>query len=240
MGYILLEGGAEFGGEMEAPDRRAIELAGGANVPVGIIPAAAAPANDHLNAGENGVNWFRSLGATDVTALPLTDRKSADNPNVVEALRRGKLIYMLGGSPQHLEQTLAGSASWRAMLLAHEAGAVIGGSSAGAMVLCTHYYDPFQREVLKGLGLISGCCVLPHHNSFGQNWASWLADLLPDTILIGIDERTGMLDDGPDGRWQVYGQGEVTLYRRGKIERVAPGQPFGDKSLKPFKSQDRG
>jgi cyanophycinase-like exopeptidase len=122
MGYILLEGGAEFGGEMEAPDRRAIELAGGANVPVGIIPAAAAPANDHLNAGENGVNWFRSLGATDVTALPLTDKKSADNPNVVEALRRGKLIYMLGGSPQHLEQTLAGSASWRAMLLAHGRG----------------------------------------------------------------------------------------------------------------------
>ena len=58
MGYILLEGGAEFGGEMESPDRRAIELAGGANAPVGIIPAAAAPANDHLNAGNNGVNWF--------------------------------------------------------------------------------------------------------------------------------------------------------------------------------------
>ncbi|NIQ92006.1 MAG: hypothetical protein GWN93_24715, partial [Deltaproteobacteria bacterium] len=54
MGYILLEGGAEFAGEMEAPDRRAIELAGGVNVPIGIIPAAAAPANDHLNAGENG------------------------------------------------------------------------------------------------------------------------------------------------------------------------------------------
>ena len=227
MGYILLEGGAEFAGEMEAPDRRAIELAGGANVPIGIIPAAAAPANDHLNAGENGVNWFRSLGATDVTALPLTDRKSADDPNVVEALRSEKLIYMLGGSPQHLEQTLAESASWKAMLLAYEAGAVIGGSSAGAMVLCAHYYDPFREEVLKGFGLVSGCCVLPHHNTFGQNWASWLTDLLPDTILIGIDERTGMLDDGPDGRWQVYGQGEVTLYRRGKIDRVGPGQPFG-------------
>jgi len=29
MGYILLEGGAEFGGMMKAPDQRAIELAGG-------------------------------------------------------------------------------------------------------------------------------------------------------------------------------------------------------------------
>jgi cyanophycinase len=227
MGYILLEGGAEFGGEMEAPDRRAIELAGGANVPIGIIPAAAAPANDHLNAGENGVNWFRSLGANDVTALPLIDRKSADGPDVVEALRSEKLIYMLGGSPQHLEQTLAESASWKAMLLAYEEGAVIGGSSAGAMVLGSHYYDPFREEVLPGLGLVSGCCVLPHHNTFGQNWASLLAHLLPDTILIGIDERTGMLDDGPDGRWQVYGQGEVTLYRREEIARIGPGRPFG-------------
>ena len=226
MGYILLEGGAEFGGEMEAPDRRAIELAGGANAPVGIIPAAAAPANDHLNAGENGVNWFRFLGATEVTALPLTDRKSADDPAVVESLRRGKLIYMLGGSPHHLEQSLAGSAGWKAMLMAYEQGAVIGGSSAGAMVLCERYYDPFKEEVLKGLGLVAGCCVLPHHNTMGRKWASRLVDLLPDTILIGIDERTGMLDDGPDGCWQVYGQGVVTLYRRGNIERIDPGHPF--------------
>ena len=38
MGYILLEGGAEFGGEMAAADRRAIELAGGPGAPIGIIP----------------------------------------------------------------------------------------------------------------------------------------------------------------------------------------------------------
>lgn len=226
MGYILLEGGAEFGGRMEAPDRQAIELAGGANAPVVIIPAAAAPANDHLNAGENGTIWFRSLGATDVFSLPLTDRKSADDPYVVETLRRGKLIYMLGGSPHHLEHTLERSASWKAMLMAYEAGAVIGGSSAGAMVLCAHYYDPFEKKILTGLGLVAGCCVLPHHNTFGRKWANWLRDLLPDTILIGIDERTGMLDDGPNGLWQVYGQGVVTLYQRGKMKRLGPGHPF--------------
>ena len=40
MGYILLEGGAEFGGQMEVPDRRALALAGGSGVRVSIIPAA--------------------------------------------------------------------------------------------------------------------------------------------------------------------------------------------------------
>ena len=44
MGYILLEGGAEFGGEMALPDRQALALAGGPDTRLSIIPAAAAPA----------------------------------------------------------------------------------------------------------------------------------------------------------------------------------------------------
>jgi len=63
-GYLLLEGGAEFGGKMAEPDRRAIELAGGPDVIISIIPTAAAPDNNHQRAGSNGVNWFKSLGAT--------------------------------------------------------------------------------------------------------------------------------------------------------------------------------
>ena len=34
MGYLLLEGGAEFGGMMRDPDRKAIELAGGVEAPI--------------------------------------------------------------------------------------------------------------------------------------------------------------------------------------------------------------
>ena len=78
-GYILLEGGAEFGGLMSEPDRRAITLAGGFNVPISIIPTAAAPDNNHRRAGNNGVNWFRSLGARRVKTLPLIDKTSANN-----------------------------------------------------------------------------------------------------------------------------------------------------------------
>ena len=226
MGYILLEGGAEFGGEMEAPDRKALALSGGLNARLSIIPAAAAPANDDLGAGQAGVNWFQSLGATSVTALPLIDRQSAGDPGVVDALRRSRLIYMLGGSPHYLEQCLSGSLGWQAMVTAYESGAVIGGSSAGAMVLCEHYYDPSRKEVFRGLGLVPGGCVLPHHNTVGQSWAFKLTELLPDTTLIGIEERTGMLNDGPGGRWQVYGQGVVTLYRDGGGKSFPPGPSF--------------
>jgi hypothetical protein len=37
MGFILLEGGAEFGGRMADADRQAMTLAGGPDVPIRII-----------------------------------------------------------------------------------------------------------------------------------------------------------------------------------------------------------
>lgn len=226
MGYILLEGGAEFGGRMAEPDRRAIELAGGPQARISIIPTAAAPDRNHERAGGNGVRWFQGLGARDVAALPLIDRASADRADVVAALGESRLIYLLGGFTHYLGQTLLGSASWRAMLAAYQAGAVLAGSSAGAMVLCEHYYDPQGGRVVAGLGLVPRACVLPHHNTFGRGWAARLAALLPDSVLVGVDERTGMIDDGPGGAWRVYGQGAVTLYHRGQPAVYPAGQEF--------------
>lgn len=218
MGYILLEGGAEFGGMMKAPDQRAMELTGGKESRISIIPAAAAPDENHERAGANGIRWFQNLGATNVSVLPLIDRNSADDPAVVEALRQSKLIYLLGGFTHHLGQSLSGSDSQLAMVEALDNGAVIAGSSAGAMVLCEFYYNPRADEVVDGLNLLPGACVLPHHNTFGKNWAPRLKQQLPDTCLIGIDEETGMLDDGPSKRWRVYGKGEITLYRGEEVD----------------------
>src|SRR5215211_3271686 len=131
MGHILLEGGAEFGGRMAEPDRRAIELAGGNDTRISIIPTAAAPDQNHERAGGNGARWFASLGARQVSVLPLIDRESADRADIVDALRASQLIYMLGGFTHYLGQTLLGSASWRAALEAYAAGTVVAGSSAG-------------------------------------------------------------------------------------------------------------
>jgi len=227
VGYIVLEGGAEFGGRMAEPDRRAIELAGGPSARISVVPAAAAPDHNHERAGGNGVRWFQSQGARSVAALPLIDRASADDPAVAGALRESRLIYLLGGFTHYLGQTLAGSASWQAILDAYHAGAVVAGSSAGAMVLCEHYYDPQNGRVVAGLGLVPSTCVLPHHNTFGKGWAPRLGALLPESVLIGLDERTGMIDDGVDGAWRIYGQGDVTLYRRGQATTHRAGGEFG-------------
>ena len=225
-GYILLEGGAEFGGRMAEPDMRAIELAGGLDAKVSIIPAAAAPDNNQERAGQTGIRWFNRLGTRHATLLPLIDQASAKQSDIAAALVNSRFIYLLGGFPYYLAQTLAGSISWQAILEAYHAGAVIGGSSAGAMVLCRHGYDPVTESIFEGLNLIPKACIIPHHDTFGKAWASHLLTSLPEDVIIGIDEETGMIDDGPDGEWNIYGKGLITLYKGGEARTYHPGEAF--------------
>jgi cyanophycinase len=225
MGHLLLEGGAEFGGKMREPDRKAIELAGGVTVPIRILPTAAAPDQNHQRAGNNGVRWFQSLGAKDVISLPLIDVTSANEESILESLKNAKLIYMLGGFTHYLGQTLKDSKAWQAALSAYQNGAVIAGSSAGAMVMCQYYYDPGAGQVHEGLNLVPNSLVLPHHDTFGKSWAPRLMKEFPHLTLIGIDEQTGMIDDGAH-TWTVLGHGAVTLYARNTHLLINSGNSF--------------
>lgn len=230
-GYLLLAGGAEFGGQMALPDRCALELAGGEAACVRILPTAAAPDQNHQRAGNNGVRWFRGLGARNVATVPVIDRVSADDPALAAEVGRASLIYLLGGFTGYLGETLRESLCWQAALEAYERGSLLAGSSAGAMVLCQYYFDPARGQVVPGLNLLPNTCVLPHHNTFGQRWAERLTTLLPGVVLLGIDEFTGMLDDGAGSRktsWRVYGRGNVTVYRHGQPVVHGPGQQFED------------
>ncbi len=224
-GTIVLAGGAEFGGRMADVDRLALQAAGGMDVPVLIIPTAAAPDNNHARAGGNGERWFRSLGATNISVVPLVDRSSANDLELAARLRVGKLIYLLGGFPRYLGETLDSSTSWEAVMAAFEQGAVIAGSSAGAMVLCETYFDPASRETLPGLNLLPNTCFLPHHNTFGKSWAAELSQRLPDKTLVGVDEQTGILRYADDDNWLVAGKGSATIYKEGIaiVSRVGEG-----------------
>lgn len=227
MRVVLLQGGSEFRGGMKASDLEAMAVCGGRDAPIIIIPAAAAPDGNHERAGTKGERWFRSLGATDVRVLDVIDRRSADDPELAAQLRPGSLIYLLGGFPGYLARTLAGSSAWAAMGAAFEQGALLAGSSAGAMVLCEHLYDPERRTIAAGLGLVRNACVLPHHNSFGRHWVSRLRPMLPQATLIGIDEETGVIGHLETNEWAVRGRGEVVLYRPNGDDHYTDAMTFG-------------
>jgi cyanophycinase len=225
-GHLVLQGGAEFGGQMKASDLRALELAGGPRAVVCIIPAAAAPDNNHQRAGRNGRDWFRGLGALDVSVAMVIDDESAEDEGMVRRIGRAALVYLLGGFPAYLARVLSGSRCWQAVREGFDQGLVLAGSSAGAMVLCEYLFDPYEGKIVAGLGLLTGCCLLPHHRTFGRRWVPKLQKDLPRAFLIGIDEQTAMINDGPDGRWTVYGPGEITLYLNGQESRYKSGERF--------------
>lgn len=227
-GHIGLAGGAEFGGPMIDFDRRSIELAGGAETVIQIIPAAAAPDNNQHRAGARGVEWFRSLGAATVFCRAIVDRASANDSQEARHLDNAGLIYLLGGFPGHLAESLQGTRSWRAAINGYAAGAVIAGSSAGAMVLGDLYFDPGTSRLRTGLGVIGPTLVIPHHEKTGPAWAPRLQRLAPDALLLGLDESTGIIDDPTSDGWTVHGGGEATVYLNGTPLRYRAGQviPF--------------
>jgi hypothetical protein len=93
------------------------------------------------------------------------------------------------------------------------------------MVLCQYYYDPESAQVRPGLNVLERACVLPHHNGFGRAWSPRLLQALPAATLIGVDERTGMIDD-QGSAWSVYGSGQVTLYHGGTSRTYRRGESF--------------
>ena len=226
MGILLLEGGCEFQGKMEEPDRKALVLAGGKIAKVVIIPTAAAPDNNSKRAGNIAMKWFRTLGARDISSLPIIDKKSADDPELSIKLDGANLIYILGGFPGYLDHTLKKSRCLNALLDAYEKGAVLAGSSAGAMVLCEWYVDPAVKEIKKGFGILKDTILIPHHNTFGHSWPSVYFDTISDIRCIGVDEQTGMINQDGNRRWTVYGRGKVTLYFKSSVVTYDAGQTF--------------
>jgi cyanophycinase len=226
MGILLLEGGSEFQGKMEEPDRKALALAGGQNAKVVIIPTAAAPDNNSKRAGDTASEWFQTLGARNISVLPIIDKESANDPGLSAELDHANLIYILGGFTGYLDRTLKESPCLDALLHAYEKGAVIAGSSAGAMVLCERYFDPIVKEIKKGFGILKDVILIPHHDTFGRSWHSLYFDKIADIRCIGIDEQTGMMNQTDRHRWTVYGKGGVTLYLKTSIASYKNGQSF--------------
>lgn len=233
MGYLLLAGGAEFGGRMIDADRRAIDLAGGNSACIHIIPAAAYPDKNHLRAGQNGVQWFTRLGARHVVSQSLIDKSSAQLPEIADGLSRSRFIYLLGGFPAHLANSLRDTLSWQSIQSIFAGGGVVGGSSAGAMVLCEFFYDPYSDSVEAGLGMLPGTCIIPHHDQYGSKWVKRLRSLLPDMVLLGIDEETGIINDAAIGGWNVYGKGATVLYSTSFSRSYSAGNVIHYNDLRP-------
>jgi len=228
-GTLLLAGSGEFLPAMVPVDREALRHTPGNPPKVAILPTAAGQENV-TSWITMGVAQFQALGceAYGVRAL---DRAGVDDPEHVAALDRADLIYLSGGSPGYLVETLRASAAWRTIVAAWERGGTLAGSSAGAMAFGEWTMvrpngaprgTPFSWS--PGLNLMPGIGVIPHYDRFGPaRTLPRVADAPPGLIILGIDEDTVMLrTDGDAAR--VLGRGTVTVWRDGQPTTFAAGE----------------
>ena len=221
-GLLLLNGGDEFKPGNEPQDRELIAATGPG--PRYVVPTAARRQRPEL-AVATARRWFAGLGL-EMEELPVYTRTHAASSELAERAAGAGLLYLTGGDPGLVAQTLAGSRVWAAMVEAWRGGAAIAGSSAGAMALCewtlvmARWPRHEQRRLAPALGLVTGAAVLPHYQTMGSRWS---VDGPPDDLtLLGVDERTAAVWDRRRG-WHAAGEGAVTVIAAGRTARCEHG-----------------
>lgn len=208
-GIVVLMGGDEFRPPCREMDQALLALSARRPPRVVVLPTAAARERPEL-AAANGVRYFQGLGAQASAAMVL-HRADAEDEDHARALADADLIYLAGGSPFHLIETLRDSLIWRVVRERHAQGAIVAGSSAGAMALASFTRVPGHGWA-QALGLVAGVGVLPHHERAGQESAERLAEAWRlGRVVFGIDGATAAVARS-DG-WHVLGVGRVTVYR---------------------------
>jgi cyanophycinase len=207
LGPLILAGGAEFDDRMAEADRVWLAAKGIFRPRLGLFPTANTERPD--KAASNGVSHFRRL-VTHSEAVMVTTRETAADPGIVEQIAKLDYAYFAGGNPTHLAETMAGSEAWVALVRAWEAGMGLGGSSAGAMVMCEAVY--VQERWAAGLAVLPGAVVLPHFNRKDEASIERARKAVVGRGLagIGVDESTALIWMAGEG-WRVAGPGRVRL-----------------------------
>jgi cyanophycinase len=223
-GVLLAVGG---GGTSDALVARALELAGGPEARMLIVPQAS---SEPAASGVRSTEFWKEKGAKDVRVLDLGDPAAARAE--IEAAR---FIWMPGGDQKRLMAALSEAGLVEAVRARYRAGALVGGTSAGAAVLSGAMIlggDEADLTAVRlggtkigaGLGLWDGA-VVDQHFLKRQRFNRLLAAVLdqPGLVGVGIDERTGVVLHA-DGACEVVGDGAVLVLDARAAERRTPDE----------------
>jgi cyanophycinase-like exopeptidase len=193
------------------------------------IPTAAAPE------GEKSLNYWVDLGIRQaerigVSAVPVVveNRADANSPELAQLVKDAGLIYLSGGNPAFLANTLRDSLVWKAIYEAWQDGAALAGCSAGAMALADHIpgLRLTSHAPTRGLGAVPHIRVLPHFDRMFAHVPDFFARFMnvPDGVnVVGIDEDTAIV--GGPFEWEVKGRQSAWLFVKGhRVEFPAGSQ----------------
>lgn len=178
-----------------------------------------------------GVDHFTRLGVQ-VEALPVIDQASANQQALAKKIADANFVYLSGGKPSYLYQTLEGSLAWEAILSVLSRGGLLAGCSAGAMILGERFFG--LPEWKTGFNFIPGTIIVPHYDQIPESRVKSLHESTgADLTLLGIEGDTTLVQSGD--RYEVMGSGGVTVWNRsGKtryIRGMIPADVWGETGL---------
>lgn len=214
-GHLLLLGGGFMPPEVM---HRFVELAGGGERPVVVLPMAS---GESRAVGEELQEQLVAAGAKDVRVVHIDERRDAMQPEVVEVVRRTGGVFFTGGDQNRISQRLVDTPLLEALRELMARGGVVAGTSAGAACQSDVMFVGEGDETVlradnivttRGIGLLPGTIVDSHF--VARKRQGRLMSLVlehPELLGLGIDEATAAWVK-PDGTLEVLGRGWVVLY----------------------------
>lgn len=235
-GWIVPIGGAEDKFNDPKILRRFVELCGGRDSNIAVIPTA----SRLLDTGPRYVDVFGELGAGKVTVLDFDTRRDCLEPGRLDVIERASGVFFTGGNQLHLSTTLGGTPVARAIRARSAGGMPVGGTSAGASILSDHMIafgaegaSPRASSVhlAPGLGLTNRFIIDQHfrqRDRLGRLVAALAYN--PFAVGIGLDEDTAAFI-GPGDTLEVEGSGAVTVVDAGNLQFSSMAQASADEPV---------
>lgn len=227
-GWIVPVGGAEKKDDNPVILRRFIEICGGAEARIAVIPTA----SELEDTGARYERLFHELGAGQARSLDYRRRIDTSNPELLAWLEDATGVFLTGGNQLRITTILGGTSVTRSIRSLNAAGISVGGTSAGAAVLSEHMVafgesgsTPLVGRVTlaPGLGLTNRVVIDQHfreRDRIGRLLAA--IALNPFAVGVGLDEDTAAFID-PDDVLHVVGSGAVTVIDANKLEHSSMG-----------------
>lgn len=215
-GWIIPIGGAEDKDTNPRILARFVELSGGADADIVVIPTA----SRLKDSGTRYETLFQGMGAARVEVLDFDTRRDCQEEGRLARLAEASGIFFTGGNQLRLSTILGGTQVARCIRLRNAQGVTVAGTSAGAGFLSEHMIafgaegsSPRASSVrlAPGLGLTNRFVIDQHfrqRDRLGRLTAA--LGYNPFAIGIGLDKDTAAFIS-PDDTLEVEGSGAVTV-----------------------------
>jgi cyanophycinase len=225
-GPLMIIGGAEDKLRKRTILKEFVSASGGTEAVIALVPTASSLGDEVVDVYDA---LFRRLGAAEVVPVRPESREDAHDPTLVASLDKATGVFMTGGNQLKLSAIICGTPLGNAIVAAHQRGAVVAGTSAGASIQSSHMVafgtggaTAKQRmtQVAAGLGLVRSAVIDQHfdqRNRYGR--LLMIVAQSPQLLGIGVDEDTCAVVTCEDDRevLRVIGRGAVTIFDPARI-----------------------